>query len=723
VSVDHEPAEQSSAPSPSSRPGPSNGAALSLITDVAELRGVGPRRAGAFRALGLRCVADLLLHVPHRYETRAAERPVGEVLAEVETAGDDAVAATVRGEIHSVRPVRSRTPRLEVELVGDGGTIQLVWFNAPWIERRLIPGRAIRVTGSARRRGDLVQIVNPRWESLEGDGDEPPAEAGLRPIYPASGAVPSRTIEAVIEPILEPAIALLEDHLPESYRTQRALVGLADAYRSIHRPTAMGEVESATRRLAFDELLLLQLAVMLKHRQRLDLHAPPLRFDEAVDAAIRRRFPFTLTEYQDHVVGEIVRDLQRSAPMNRLLQGDVGAGKTAVALYAMLMAVVDGHQAAMMAPTELLAEQHAESIERMLAGSDVRVALLTGSMKAAVRRALVERLAGGEVDVVVGTHALLTETVHLPSLAVAVIDEQHRFGVHQRATLRAKAEDDASRPHVLVMTATPIPRTLSLTLFGDLDVSTIAGRPPGRDPVLTRVVGRDERPAVESFLAERVAAGEQGYVVVPAVEAAEDRASVETTVDELARGPLAGRRLAAVHGRLDAGERRSIMDGFRAGDVDVLVATTVIEVGVDVPNATVMVILDADRFGLAQLHQLRGRVGRGERTSLCVLVADPETEDAAARLAAVADTDDGFAIAEADLKIRGPGELFGARQSGIAPFRVADLTRDAELLALARADARAWIERDPGLAGPEHTLLKRRVLKAHGRALGLGDVG
>ncbi|MCH8316408.1 MAG: ATP-dependent DNA helicase RecG, partial [Planctomycetes bacterium] len=568
------------------------------------------------------------------------------------------------------------------------------------------------------------EMVNPRWEYANSDKSHSPRGEQFRPIYPASEDLSSHVIEQAVLEVLDPTLAQLEDHLHEEYRKQRVLPTLAEAYRMVHRPQDEDESAHGRRRLAFDELLIMQLAVFIKRRHRREsLIAPALKHNDAIDAHITARFPFTLTKSQQNVISEIASDLAQTVPMNRLLQGDVGSGKTVVALYAMLMAVASKHQAAMMAPTELLAEQHFASISEMLSGARVSIELLTGSLTVAEKKSVLARLVSGEIDILIGTHALLTETVRFHSLAVAVIDEQHRFGVHQRAMLRVKSDEATSAPHTLVMTATPIPRTLSLTLFGDLDVSTIRGLPPGRKPVITKYVSQSQADDVYAYVAKRLAQGEQAYVVVPVVDES-DRGlkDVHSHLENLEKGHFRGRRLASLHGRVDRDQREQTMKRFRAGEIDALVATTVIEVGVDVPNASVMLIEHADRFGLAQLHQLRGRIGRGSRSSLCVLLADPVTDDAKARLEVIATTDDGFEIAEKDLEIRGPGELFGAKQSGLAPFRVAQLPRDLDLLRMARRDARSWIEENPTLAGERDALLRTRVLKAHGKMLGLGDV-
>ncbi|MCC6284097.1 MAG: ATP-dependent DNA helicase RecG [Phycisphaerales bacterium] len=689
--------------------------AITFHTPLAGLKGIGPKAAADLAGLGITRLGHLLAHLPMRHERIEAEAPLRTLKAE------QIVAA--RGEITATRLAGTRgKERLEAVLCDDTGRIDLVWFNGAFLRKSIMPGARLRVQGKTRQRGPGLQLANPQYEIL--DGDEPPAEARIRPVYPASEAIASRRIERAVGAVLDRALPLIEDHLPEDYRRERALPALRDAYRMIHRPADEREALEARRRLAFDELLLLQLGVHLRRREtRMSRRAPRLACSPAVDAHIRKRLSFALTGAQNTVVAEIARDLARDMPANRLLQGDVGSGKTAVALYAMLLAVAGRHQAALMAPSEILAEQHAATIGDMLRGSRVRVALLTGSTPKADRPGLLKRLRAGEIDILIGTHALLTEDVAFASLALVVVDEQHRFGVHQRARLRAKAEDASSAPHVLVMTATPIPRTLAITLFGDLDVSTITGLPPGRKPVRTRVVPSARRAEVLAWARTRLEAGEQAYIVAPSIDESEDLASVEALHTALGDGPFAGLALGVLHGRLKAADRERVMRRFRAGEVHALVCTTIIEVGVDVPNASIMIVESADRFGLAQLHQLRGRIGRGTRPSVCVLIGDPATPESQARLEAARTISDGFALAERDFELRGPGEVFGARQSGLPPFKVADLMRDRELLALARRDAAAWIERSPGLAAPDEKLLRARLLKTYGEALGLADVG
>jgi ATP-dependent DNA helicase RecG len=698
---------------------------VTLASVLADLPQVAPGRAAALSRLGVRTVSDLVRWFPTRYEQIEAESTVAEIAPDQ--------IATARGELTATRFVRAgKMPRFEAVLHDGTARLDLVWFNGAYLQGRLYPGVRVRVSGKTKRFKTGVQMANPTLEVLSDDRGEPESRgARIRPVYSASEQISSREIEGVVARVLPRALPLLEDHLPGPYREERALVELREAYRLIHGPETMAQATEARRRLAYDELLLLQLAVFLRRAElKRTLRSPALRWTAEIDARIRARFPFALTAGQDAAVRDLVADLTSPDPSNRLVQGDVGSGKTVVALYAMLLAAASEHQAALMAPTELLAEQHFASISRVLAGSGVRIELLTGAMPAADKEAVQRRVAAGTIDLLVGTHALLTESVRFSNLGVVVIDEQHRFGVHQRAGLRSKAGEEGVTPHIVVMTATPIPRTLALTLFGDLDVSTIRELPPGRTPIATRVVTPDASGEVYTYLRRRVEAGEQGYVVVPAIDSGASTAGgdpelndLRTVQARLERDELEGRRVAVLHGRLSRETRETIMARFRAGKIDVLVATTVIEVGVDVPSATVMVIEHAERFGLAQLHQLRGRVGRGSKKSVCVLLADPTTDDAKARMGAIAGSTDGFALAEKDLEIRGPGEVFGLRQAGAPPLLIADFMRDRDLLVMARRDASAWIARSPNLGWPDDALVRRRVLKAHGKWLGIGDVG
>ncbi|MEM1211822.1 MAG: ATP-dependent DNA helicase RecG [Planctomycetota bacterium] len=707
---------------------------LKAGTPADSLPGINPAKARALERLGLRTVGDLLRHLPNRYEAQAAEGTLADLPTDQ--------PGTARGEITSCRFVQGfgfgKKSRFEATLKDESASVQLVWFGGGYLRDKLHPGLRLRVTGKARLYNDKPQLVNPKWEILpqeDSDTDEPDAATQrLRPVYPATSGLTSEQLEALIAHALPRVLPTLEEPLPAELLKHHNMPGIVDAYRMAHMPAHADEPKEARRRLAFNELLLLQLGIALKKAQvdRM-LVAPELHWSDPIDQHLRERFPFTLTDAQNEVVKEIAADLQKARPMNRLLQGDVGAGKTIIAAYAMLLAVADRRQAALLAPTELLAEQHYASLAKLLEGSSVQLELLTANTedKAGARA----RLADGSTEMVVGTHALLSESVRFKDLAVAVIDEQHRFGVRQRASLRdtdtPSLDGRLRTPHTLVMTATPIPRTLAMTVFGDLDVSTIHGLPPGRSPIINRRVTPQQSDEVYSYLAQRVANGEQAYVVVPTVEegleaaSGQKLASVAAHAKHLAQRYFPGREVATVHGRLKPETRQRVMQRFREGRVDVLVATTVIEVGVDVPNATLMAIEHAERFGLAQLHQLRGRIGRGThgRKSLCVFIADPQTDDGEKRIDAITSTNDGFRIAELDAEIRGFGDLAGTRQSGSLPLRVADLPKDFDLLRLTKTDAEAITAEDPELSSDNNALLRRVLMHQMGSALGLLDVG
>ena len=739
---------------------------LKLGSPVSAIPGVSRNRATLLRKLDIHTISDLLRHEPMRYQFEAGETKIADL-----TVG---AIGQARGRLEAVRWVgspyggRGRGPkgRFEATLVDETDTLSLTWFNARYLKDQLHAGDRVIVQGKVSLYNDYAQMANPKWERLP---PEEAAEAGdgkkadddrLRPIYPATKGLSSAAIEQLIERVLPDVLPQLADPLPDDLLRDHNMPQLSDALRMLHQPEDEDEPPAARRRLAYNELLLLQLGVAVRkaYVQRC-LSAPPLRHDAALDRHISDRLPFDLTAAQRKVVREIAHDLTQPSPMNRLLQGDVGSGKTAVAVYAMLLAVANRKRAAMLAPTELLARQHLLSLEAMLEGSSVRMALLTGSMKPAERRKLVDRTSAGEIDLLVGTHALLSEAERIPELALVVIDEQHRFGVRQRAAMRVEVGEpwnersdanvnppgDANQdtqgktpageaprsvvPHQMVMTATPIPRTLSLTLLGDLEVSTIDELPPGRTPVTTRVVDPSQSDTVYDYVHQRLRKGEQAYFVVPAIDAESTGGSELKTVTrhvETLRerfGP--DLPVEAVHGRMEAGELAEVMARYRRGEVAALVATTVIEVGVDVPAATVMVVEHAERFGLAQLHQLRGRVGRGSTGGkpLCVLIAEPTTDDATARMEAIRSTRDGFRIAEKDLEIRGMGEMLGTRQSGAPPLRTARIPDDMDLLKLARRDARAIVEQDPSLSDEKWHRLRKLLIREYGETLGLVDAG
>jgi ATP-dependent DNA helicase RecG len=637
-----------------------------LERGVETLPGIGQALARRLARLGLRTVDDLLLHRPHRYEEAAPERPIRDLFGEEEVA----IAGIV------VRASSRRTARrLTVQnvRVRDGsGEIDAVWFNQPWVADRLTPGTEVRLRGSLSRRGGFAVRAY--------DVGDARATADYAPVYPATEDVTPQRLRGLVEAALADVDAL-PDPLPAALREGEGLPLRRDALVALHQPRDLDEAEAGRRRLAFDELLVLQLAIARRAREREAAIAGDLI------GRYRQALPFTLTPEQEGAVREVDADLARAVPMQRLLQGDVGSGKTVVALYALLRAVEHGRQGALMAPTETLAEQHFLTIEGLCAELGVRVVLLTSALRAKEHAAARDALASGEAQLAVGTHALIQEQVEFADLAVAVVDEQHRFGVEQRAALV-----EGRAPHVLHMTATPIPRTLALTVYGDLRVSEIARPPANRRPIVTGWIPEARASEAYTRLRRLLEEGRQAYVVCPLIEESEtSRArAAEQESERLQGGELRGFRVGCLHGRLKPADRRELMRAFNARELDVLVATTVIEVGVDVPNATVMIVQEADRFGLAQLHQLRGRVGRGAEQSYCLLVSRPPdelTDSAQARLQALVDTTDGFELAEKDLELRGTGQLAGARQSGLSDLRFASVTRDRALLEEARAAA------------------------------------
>jgi ATP-dependent DNA helicase RecG len=641
-----------------------------LAAPLESIQGVGPRIASRLRKLGLVTVRDLLEHRPRDYQRSVGESRIVDLFGEQE--------AVIVGEVRSVslRRTRRRLTVLKATVADDSGSIPAVWFNQDWLKDKLVPGTRVRLRGQLRR-----NEFNVKSYDLNGAA----ATADLAPIYPAGEEITPPRLRALAERALE-LVSNEPDPLPAALKARERLPRRADALHALHRPRALEEAEEGRRRLAFDELLLLQLGLARRTREREHEIAPALGAPGELLERYRRALPFTLTDHQEAAIADLDRDLARPVPMQRLLQGDVGSGKTAVALYALLRAVERGYQGALMAPTETLAEQHFLTLEEICVELDVTCGLLTSSVGKRAR----EAAAGASI--LVGTHALIQEGVDLARVGVAVVDEQHRFGVEQR-----KALAEGRTPHVLHMTATPIPRTLALTVYGDLAVSEIARPPASRRPVVTSWI--EERRASEAYrrLTRLLREGRQAYVVCPLIEESEtSRArAAEQEAARLERAELKGFRIGCLHGKLKPADRRALMVRFKARELDVLVATTVIEVGVDVPNATVMIVQEADRFGLAQLHQLRGRVGRGAEQSYCLLVSRPKdelTEAAARRLEALVDTTDGFELAEVDLDLRGEGQLLGSRQSGLSDLRFTKLRADRPLLERARAVAQELID-------------------------------
>jgi ATP-dependent DNA helicase RecG len=688
--------------------------AEALATPVQFLKGVGPQRVELLARLGLATAQDVLFFFPRAYEDLTLQREVHEL--------EEGKLQTVRGTVEDVE-LRGTGPGrsiLGVMIRSRTGFLRAVWFNQPFLRERFALGQRVVVSGKPRRDGMVWEMAHPHAETLAEDEEEPLGK--ILPVYPLTEGLQQWQVRKIVREVLAGYAARLEEVFPQEFLAARGLWPLGRALAQLHFPDDHKSLAAARRRLVYQELFLLGLAMALRRQQQHDLRrAPPLEVTAQIDARIRRLFPFELTAGQEQAIGEIARDMAQPLPMSRLLQGDVGSGKTVVAVYAMLLAVAHGYQAVLMAPTEILARQHAQTFDRLLTASRVRRAELTGGLTAKQRAALLEQIAAGEVDVVVGTQAVIQEDVEFGKLGLVVIDEQHRFGVRQRAVLKHSGPD----PHYLVMTATPIPRTMTLAVFGDLDVSTLRDSPPGRQQVYTYLADEEKRARWWEFFRKKLGEGRQGYVIVPLVEES-DRAvaaNIAETYEALANGELEAFRLGLVHGRMTAEEKNDVMDRFRSGQLQVLVATSVVEVGVDVPNATLMTIEGGERFGLAQLHQLRGRVSRGAFPGFCCVFAAPQTEESQKRLAAFVSTTDGFQLAESDFQLRGPGELFGTKQHGMPPFWIADLVRDAEVLAETRRDAQALMASDPGLALPQHALLRKRMLARYGKALDLGDVG
>jgi len=729
---------------PDHPPAPHTDRPRSLSTPLERLPGVGTARAEKLVRLELVTASDALMHFPREYRDFSGAHAFADVR--------EGEHASIAGEVTSVasRTTAGGRPLLTVLLACHGGHVRGVWFNMPFMNRRFAAGMKVVFAGVPKKSGPNWEFSHPevRWLS----GEEQAHASDWLAIYPLAEGVAQAVVRAAVQAAITHATDLPAEAFPPDVLAAKSLLPIGTAFREIHCPSSREMIDAARRRFVYQELFMLQLALrMHRERQQRDHAAPTIAVDARLDSRIRARFPFPFTSAQRRVCAEIVADMQCHRPMNRLLQGDVGSGKTAVAIYAMLAVAatavetgeenrsaaaaveVEGpipgatpaekplrYQAAIMAPTELLARQHMATLERLLAGSGVEVQLLVGGQPAKERKRILARIQSGEAGIVVGTQALVCgESAIFRNLGLVVIDEQHRFGVLQRATLQQGDTD----PHVLVMTATPIPRTIAHAVYGDLDVSVLDEQPPGRQPVRTYRVGPEQLDPWWEFFCKKLAEGRQGYVVVPAVdESKRELASISSTLEALANGPLEAFRLGLVHGRLKPKEKAAIMDSFRAGEIDVLVATSVIEVGIDVPQATLMTILDADSFGLAQLHQLRGRVARGATQGICG-AATQSADAAIPRIDAFVSTTDGFALAEQDLLLRGPGELVGTRQSGAPPMYLADLLRDSSVVAEARRDALELFGRDPSLSDPSWSRLRELILKRWGEQLGLGQVG
>ena len=692
---------------------PRSGQRLFLDTGITYLKGVGPARAEAFRRLGVITAGDLLYHIPHRYEDASTVKPIATL--------EPGMQGTVIGRVISkgIIPTRRGLRIFQAVLRDETGMIEVSWPGQPFLDRSIAKGDTLLVSGAVRFfHGRQLQ---PREFINLGDDESGTAEGRVLSVYPATEGLSFKIIRSIIDSHLDALLPLVNEYLPNEILAAAQVPPIREALRMVHRPTSLAEAMRGRERLAFEELFFVTL-LHLRAKSLAREERRGIRFENKrqLTTELKDTLPFQLTQAQTRATREIFADMCSDHRMQRLLQGDVGSGKTIVALFAALLALENGYQAAIMVPTELLAEQHWHTMTTLLAPTGVAPILLTGSLSTRERKEVAQRLASNDPLLVIGTHALVQDATLFARLGFVAVDEQHRFGVEQRKAIAAKGE----APDVLLMTATPIPRSLALTAYGDLDLSVLDERPPGRQPILTAMRGERGRDRVLAFIDRQLEGGRQAYIVYPVIEESEktDLKAATKMYEALAAGPFAHRRVALIHGRVDSDERDAIMRRFRDREIDVLVATTVIEVGIDVPNATVMLIEHPERFGLSQLHQLRGRVGRGADESFCILLGDVSPE-AADRLRVFTATDDGFAIAREDLRMRGMGDLFGERQSGVPTFRVADPLRDEALVERARFAAEQLLARDPDLADAEQAGLRRVLGERYRRSLELFRVG
>ena len=694
---------------------------LSLDSPVQYVKGIGPKRAEVLARAEIRTVEDLLSHYPRRYLDRSNVAHIKD-LRPGET-------VTVVAQVLSGGVKKGRTTRFSLVVGDNTGFLECVWFRGgAYLTKAFQAGETVAFSGKVSLYRGL-QLVHPEYDKISEEGELNPIHTGgIVPLYPSSetlsrAGLDSRGFRRILRGLVDALKSQIHEPLPPDLRERLGLARLDEAVEAIHFPKDWRTLELARERLKFDELFAMQVFLMLQQKKR-ELEKKGISFKKVGE--LTRQFiqtlPFELTEAQKRVMHEIRRDMGSAHPMNRLLQGDVGSGKTVVAAIAMLIAVENGYQAAFMAPTEILAEQHFMTVHRWLEALGVRVALLKGGQRSKHRREILSGLESGDVRIAIGTHALVQEGVEFKKLGFVVIDEQHRFGVMQRAVLRRKG----LHPDVLVMTATPIPRTLALTLYGDLDVSVIDEMPKGRIPIRTVWRGEEKREAIYEFIRDEIRKGCQAYVVYPLVEESEkvDLAAATEGYETLSKSVFPECRVSLLHGRMKGEDKESVMQSFKSGDIQILVSTTVIEVGIDVPNATVMLVEHAERFGLTQLHQLRGRVGRGSDQSTCILLAQRGFgDDALERLKTMESTNDGFKISEVDLRIRGPGELFGTRQHGLLNLKIANLVTDGSILQTARKEAQILVRDDPRLKDTRNLTVRQMVLKKYDKNFGLIEVG
>ncbi|ABX02940.1 ATP-dependent DNA helicase RecG [Herpetosiphon aurantiacus DSM 785] len=718
------------------------GAVPPIDTLLKTLQGIGPSTARSFAKLGVHTLEDLLYHVPHRYDDFSKRKQICDLVV----GETDTVIVTV----DAIKSFNAKGRQgVEITVGDDTGVLKASWFRGTWMAKQFREGMRIVLSGKVSMFREMKSMSNPQWEPFV--EDDLVHTGRLVPVHPLTKGLQDRNARQVIKRVVDAVTPTLSDPLPIELRERAGLLPLGVAISQIHFPDSWAMVQRARQRLGFDEFLYIQLGVLQRKRLYQGVQGQPIAFNQAIHDAYLSSLPFALTNAQTRTFNEICRDLERPVPMTRLVQGDVGSGKTAVAAAALVQAVAAGFQGAMMAPTEILAEQHYRGLKKLLANvkipgretnsngdwrdeldqekrnrlaqikqllmladepepepGGIRVALLTGSLKARQRREALKLIADGEVDIIIGTHALIQANVDYQALGLAVVDEQHRFGVEQREALKRKGFN----PHLLVMTATPIPRSLALTIYGDLDVSVIDERPPGRQPIRTKWISSGERSKAYKHMRKEIAAGRQAFVICPLVEESEKLEDVKSAIVEqehLQHEIFPDLKVGLIHGRMTSSEKDTIMAQFRDREFDILVATAVVEVGIDIPNATTIMIEGAERFGLAQLHQFRGRVGRGSHQSFCVLVSDKEDNDVTvARLSSMEESEDGFRLAEIDLELRGPGEFFGIRQSGTPDLKVAQLT-DTRLLHAARIEAERILKLDPELELPEHAKVREKL--------------
>jgi ATP-dependent DNA helicase RecG len=671
-----------------------------LNTNVRYLKGIGEQRAKSLEKLGISTMRDLICHFPRAYEDRS-------VVTRISDAPDDRDVCILAMVTQTPRQqfVRRGMELVKLRAVDDSGSVDITFFNQTYVKNQLVEGESYYFWGRVTRQGSKIFMTNPLFEPEDSAGT---VTGRIVPVYPLTAGVSQKMLISAIRTVLDNFIGELPNALPDAIRWEYGLASNEFAYENIHFPKSVGELELARKRLIFEELFVLSAALQRMKGENVKSSGRQLEYRDPQELFLT--LPFSPTGAQERAIGDAFSDMTSGKAMNRLVQGDVGSGKTLVAAACAWLCYMNGAQTAFMAPTEILAEQHFATMCNFLSPLGVRIDLLTGSMTASAKRAAIGRLALGETDLIIGTHALLTDNVEFSNLALVITDEQHRFGVEQRSALSEKAH---TRPHVLVMSATPIPRTLALMMYGDLDISVINELPPGRQKVDTFLVGEDYRQRINNFIRKLVGEGRQVFIVCPMVEENDELPSelksATEYAKELSETTFPDLRIACIHGKMKGKEKERIMQQIVAGEVDILVSTTVIEVGVDVPNAALMIVENADRFGLSQLHQLRGRVGRGEHKSYCILVSDNKSEETQRRLKIMCKTNDGFKISEEDLALRGPGDFFGSRQHGLPEMHIADLCSDMETLNLAQDAAKAVLKQDPRLSKPENQCLANRI--------------